>query len=185
MSIPHDWQTFVSTLGFISFWSTVFNLLAYVGLLIFTAGILYKPRQAQLFFCGGLMVWAFAVYGGNPIFVGAQTIMLLASFMRLRKVSDAAAITVFLTAIILTSMYFRGDIGSLLLWLGAIAAICLAVGVALAQRLPGNLLFTAGGILMGWFAYIVNSPPFLVLNVIFTIAVLYEIGKSLFSKKPV
>lgn len=185
MSMPHDWQALVSTLGFTSFWSTIFNLLAYLGLLTFTTGILYKSRQANLFFAGGVMVWAFAVYSGNPIFVGAQTIMLLASFMRLRKVIDSAAITVFLTAVILISMYFRGDIDSPLLWLGAIAAVGLAVGVAFAQRLPGNLLFTAGGILMGLFAYIVNSPPFFVLNVIFTIAVLYEISRSLFGKKSV
>ncbi len=185
MSVPHDWQTLINILGLTSFWSTVFNLSAYLGLLTFTAGILYKPRQAHLFFVGGLMVWALAVYGGNPIFVGAQTVMLLASFMRLRKVPDAAATTVFLTAVILISMYFRGDIDSSLRWLGALAAIGLAVGVAFAGRLSGNLLFAAGGILMGWFAYIVNSPPFFVLNVIFTIAVLYEVGKSFCDKKSV
>lgn len=163
----------------------IYNITAYLGLLIFTVGILYKTRQAQLFFTGGIMIWAYAIYGGNPVFVGAQSIMLIASFMRLRKVGDGAAITTFLTAIILATMYFRGDIDSPLRWLGVIAAIGLALGVAFAQKLSGNALFLVGGILMAWYARIVGSPPFFWLNVIFSIAVLWEIYKYFSNKKSV
>lgn len=155
----------------------IFNLLAYIGLLTFTWGILDKKRQPWLFLIGGLMVWAFAVYGGNPIFVNAQTVMAVASFMRVLETKDAPKITIFLTALMLAILYFHGDINSLLNTLGVCAIIGLVLGVAFAQKLSGNLFFTAGGILMALYAYTLWSPPFLILNILFTLAVLWEIFK--------
>lgn len=171
-----DWQTI---LGFTSFWDTTFNLLAYFGLIVFMIGIIWKGRQAELFLLGGLMLWSFAVYGHNPIFTAAQTLMAVASFMRLKRVAEARAITIFLTTLFVAGMLYLGLIDSPLRWLGLAAALGLVFGVAFAQTVPGNLSFTAGGILMALFAYLVWSLPFLALNMLFTTVVLIELGKQL------
>lgn len=182
VAMPQDWQIL---LGFTSFWNTTFSLLAYLGLIIFMIGISWKRRQAELFLLGGLMLWSFAIYGKNPIFIAAQTLMAAASFMRLKKVVEARAIDIFLTTLFVVGMLSLGLIDSPLRWLGLTAALGLVLGVAFAQTVPGNLLFTAGGILMALFAYLVWSLPFLALNILFTLVVLTELGRQIFSQKSV
>lgn len=172
----------LAILGFTSFWSTIFSISAYLGLLVFTWGIVDKERQAMLFLVGGMMVWAFAVYGGNPIFIGTQTAMLVGSFMRVLGTEGFSKILILLTALIFTNMFFQGQINSSLQWTGALGAVGLILGVAFAQTLHGNIFFTIGGILMALFAYMVWSLPFLTLNILFTLAVLGEIFEGLFSR---
>jgi hypothetical protein len=185
---------FLAVMGFTSLSSTVFSILAYLGLLVFTWGILDKSRQAHLFFFGGIMTWIFAVYVGNPIFIGAQTALLVGSFMRVILVGrymrvlgagDASMILILLMTLIFTNMFFQGQIHSPLQWTGALGAVGLVLGVAFAQTMLGNSFFTVGGMLMGFFAYMVWSLPFLVLNIIFTLVVLGEIFENLLKKDEV
>lgn len=183
--MPQDLQALWNTLGFTSPLNTFFNLLAYVGLLIFTLGILNKKHQAQLFFWSGIMVWSFAIFGQNPIFVCTQSVMLCASFMRVKKVKDAPAITVFLTMLAFVGMFFLGLIDSPLRQTGVLAGLGLTLGIPLAPRPSGNIFFTVGGILMTWYAYLVWSLPFMVLNLIFSITVSWELLGYIHNKKSV
>ncbi|QQG44929.1 MAG: hypothetical protein HYW89_02880 [Candidatus Sungiibacteriota bacterium] len=171
-----NWQ---AVLGFTSLWSAVFNLLAYTGLLVLTWGILDKKRQAWLFLIGGIMLWSFAVFGGDPIFIGGQTIILVASFMGARKNPDSAATVIFFAILTILSMYSGGSIDSQLRWLGVAAIVGLGLGIPFAQTTLGNTFFTTGGVLMAFYAYRVGSLPFLALNIIFTIATLWEIWKCM------
>lgn len=174
--MPQDLQALWNTLEFTSSLNTFFNLLAYFGLLIFTWGIIDKKRQAPIFLGSGIMVWSYAIFGQNPIFVATQSVMTVASFMRVRKVEDAPTVITFLTTLTFIGVLFLGLIDSNLQLLGLLAGLGLTLGVPLAQRLSGNLFFTVGGILMAWYAYLVWSLPFLVLNIIFTAAVIWELA---------
>ncbi len=164
-----------------------FNILAYVGLIVFSWGIIDKPRQALLFFAGGLLLWIFANRTKNQIFVGAQSIMLIASFMRLMRFAEVPrvlpTVVVALTAVFLVNMLTRGDfsIRNPLHLTGIGGAVGLILGIVFAQSLPGNLLFAVGGILMIQYSFLVSSPPFIILNVIFLGAVMWEIVNPILS----
>lgn len=170
-------------------WEVLFYTLAYSGLLIFTIGIIWKPYQALLFFIGGLLLWTFANWTKNQIFVGAQSIMLVASFMRLFGFTDIPLVTpaviTFLTAVVLTNMLVRRDfsINSPQHLIGVGATLGLILGVVFAQTLYGNILFAIGGGLMVWYAETVGSTPFVTLNIIFPSSVLWEIGKYFLNLK--
>lgn len=183
--MPQDWQAFMNTLGFISFWSTIFHLLAYMGLLISTWGILDKRRQPYLFFIGVSLLWSFAVFVNNPVFVAAQIIIAVASLMRVLAVNDAPKVISFLTALIVIGALRRGDFDEPSVLPGVLAVLGLAFGVVFAPRIAGSILFALGGSLMAYYSYMEWFLPFFLLNIPFTLAALWEIGKYFFSKKSV
>lgn len=176
--MPQDWQAVLNTLGFISLWSTVFHSLAYAGLIICTRGIVDKKRQAWLFLFGVSLLLSFALYGGDPIFIGAQSIIALASLMRVRGVQDAPLITFAVAILTFADLFINGHLNSGVQQLGSAAMLGLAFGVALVPKTGGNALLAIGGSLMTYYAYLVWSLPFLVLNIPFTIAALVELERA-------
>ncbi len=183
--MPQDWQALLNTLGFTTFWNTVFHALAYFGLIISTRGILDKKRQAWLFLIGVTLLWSFAVYMNNPVFVAAQTIIAVASLMRVLVAPGAPVVISFLTVLIFMSALRRGDFEETHNLSGALALLGLAFGVVFAPRLSGNILFTFGGALMAYYSYSVWSLPFFLLNIPFTLAAIWEIVQYFFTKKSV
>lgn len=177
--MPQEWQGALQILGFTSFWSTLFFLAAYLGLIICTWGICDKKRQPELFLSGAFLFWAFALFGGDPVFIGAQSIIGIASFLRIMKTPRSPYITLFCTFIIVTSMLARGDFNSVLQIFGAGATLGLAFGMVLTPRLWGNIFFAVGGGLMIYYAHLVGSLPFFLLNIPFTATALWEINKAI------
>ncbi|MBI2640281.1 MAG: hypothetical protein HYW91_00120 [Candidatus Sungbacteria bacterium] len=180
--MSHDWQTL---LGFTSFWSAAFNTLAYIGLLVSTWGILDKKRQPYLFLTGVMLLWAFAVFVGNPIFMGAQSIVLAASLMRVLNTPDSWKLTAAIAVLILVNMARRGDLSSEMAILGLTALLGLTFGVVFSPGIYGNISFVAGGGFMAYYSYLVWSLPFLLLNIPFTLAALWEIVARIENKKSV
>lgn len=180
--MSQEWQTL---LGFTSFWSTIFNALAYTGLLTSTWGILDKKRQPYLFLTGVTLLCVFAVFGGNPIFMGAQSIVLMASLMRVLHTPDSWKLTVTITLLVFANMARRGDLDSGVALLGATALLGLTFGVVFSPAISGNIFFVIGGVFMAYYSYLVWSPPFLLLNIPFTLAALWEITAHVIDKKSV
>lgn len=177
-----EWQ---ALLGFTSFWSTVFNLLAYLALVISTWGILDKKRQPYLFLAGTTMLGLFAFFGGNPIFMGAQSVVITASLMRVMKTPDSWTLTAAIATLILTSVARGGHINSVVALAGIAALLGLTLGVVFSPGISGNLFFVVGGGFMMYYSYLVWSLPFLVFNIPFVAAALWEITVHIANKKSV
>lgn len=180
--MSQDWQTL---LGFTSFWSTVFNVLAYTGLLTSTWGILDKKRQPYLFLAGTTLLGLFAFFGGNPIFMGSQSIVIMASLMRVMKTPDSWKLTAAIAILILTGVARSGDINSAVALVGVIALLGLTLGVIFSPGIYGSLSFTVGGGFMVYYSYLVWSLPFLLFNIPFIAAALWEVTAHIVNKKSV
>lgn len=179
--MSQEWQTL---LGFTSFWNTVFNLFAYLALVISTWGILDKKRQSYLFLAGTTMLGLFAFFGGNPIFMGAQSVVIMASLMRVMNTPDSWKLTTAIAILILTGVARNGDINSVAL-VGVAALLGLTLGVVFSPGIYGNLFFVVGGGLMVYYSYLVWSLPFLLFNIPFIAAALWEITVHIVNKKSV
>lgn len=180
--MSQEWQTL---LGFTSFWSTVFNMLAYAELLVSTWGILDKKRQPYLFLAGTTLLGLFAFFGGNPIFMGAQSVIIMASLMRVMKTPNSWKLTAAIAILILTGVYRRGDVNSAVALVGIIALLGLTLGVVFSPGVSGNIFFIVGGGFMIYYSYLVWSLPFLVFNIPFVTAALWEITAHIVVKKSV
>lgn len=164
-------------LGFSNPVGVVWNLAAYLGMIIITVAVCFDKYRNQFFVWGPLILLLYAwLYLGDPILTGLQLIVTISGALNLIGVKkEAPCVIVFLTIVIYIFLLITGQFSNLWFWLGSFGLLGIAVGLIQLPHKRGFSVMALGGLLIAIYAFALQIWVFFVLNTVFFTANILEL----------
>ena len=177
-------------LGFTDPISTLWNLLAYTGMIAIIVAVFSPKQRGNLFIFGPLALLFYAfIYLHDTLLASLQLIVTVSGFLnryfqnnKLFSRFSTNSIIIFVLAVtaFITS-FFTGQFSSIWHWFGAFGLLGIAFGLIYIPRKTGFAVMALGGLLVAIYAFGLQIWVFFVLNSVFCISNLIE----LLRKEPV
>lgn len=164
-------------LGFTDPWSTLWNLVAYgfVALLIFAT--LREKYRYEFLGIGAMMLASYSyVFLHNTLFTTLQIVIMISALLQSYSVSpNNQKITLSLiTVCAVLFLLLSGNLKTYLDTLGLFGLWGIAFGIIMLPRLGAFLVMAVGGFALVLYALALSIWPFLVLNVFYTLANVWQ-----------
>ncbi len=170
----------IEILGFGDVLGIVWNMAAYLGMGVITAGVLSSRMRKHFFFWGPLVLLLYALfYLNNAILTGLQLVVTVSGLLNLLDVKKRSPYLVgVLTAIVYLILIFMGELSNVWFWLGSFGLLGIALGLTQLPKRIGFAIMLVGGILIVVYAYALAIWVFFVLNIIFAVANAIELART-------
>lgn len=173
-------EQILNLLGFTSTVDILWNLLAYVGMVLIIAAVVSAKWRNQFFVWGPLALLLYAwFYLGNSILAGLQFIIIASGVFNLlgikRRISFALVV---LTIIVYAVLLVTKQISGVWLWIGSFGLFGIAFGITRLPYKKGFTIMALGSLLIIIYAFALQIWAFFVLNVILFAANLLELRKK-------
>jgi len=173
-------------LGFTDVVSTLWNILAYAGMILITVAVVSTRWRNQFFVWGPIILLLYAwFYLHNPILAGLQLVVTVSGILNLLNAEKRVSFFVFAPAVIITlavivfaALLTTGQISGLWPWFGALGLLGIALGLTQLPHKRGFGIMALGGLLIVVYAFALQIWVFFVLNMIFFVANLVELKKK-------
>lgn len=173
-------EQILSLLGFTDAVSILWNLAAYVGMILIIVAVVSAKWRNQFFVWGPLILLPYAwFYLHDPILTGLQLIVTTSGILNLVNIKKVAPLIVIaLTVIVYLVLLITEQISGLWLWIGSFGFLGIAFGMTQLPHKRGFAVMALGGLLIVIYALALQIWVFFVLNVIFFAANLLELRKK-------
>ncbi|OGF62008.1 hypothetical protein A2926_01440 [Candidatus Giovannonibacteria bacterium RIFCSPLOWO2_01_FULL_44_40] len=159
-------------LGFVDFTSTIWNLVAYAGMVVILFGVKSKNYRPHLIGFGAVILTFFAfLFLRDYILTSLQLLIAISGVLEIFGVNKKVSTTIFsvLSAVLFITLIFGGYVPDALRWLGVFGALGIAFGLIFVPHRLGFVSMALGGALLVIYAPFVGAWVFFFLNLIFTI----------------
>ncbi len=173
-------EQILNLLGFTDTVSTLWNILAYAGMILITVAVVSANWRNQFFVWGPLILLIYAwFYLHNPILAGLQLVVTTSGILNLLNIKKrAASIVIALAVIVFAALLITGQISGLWPWFGALGLLGIALGLTQLPCRRGFAIMAFGGLLIVIYALALQIWVFFVLNIIFFVVNLLELKKK-------
>lgn len=168
-------EQILQTLGFTDPVSTLWNILAYIGMIMIITAVVSQKARNQLFFWGPLSLLFYALFHlHNYFLVGLQLIIAFSGLLNLLKVKKFAAVLIIAFSLpvyvcLLASHQIIGLwawIGSLGFWTIALSFVFLPKKSSFALMALGSIFLVVYSLALGIWVYFMLNLVLLVVNIL-------------------
>lgn len=137
-------------LGFNGTINTLWNLLAYVGMIVIIVAVISEKYRNHFFVWGPLSLLLYAwFYFHNPLLSGIQLIITVSGGLNLMKIKKNAPLIVFvLTLIIYTLLIISGSISGFWSLIGSFGLWAIGMGITQLPKKRSFVIMSIGGVLI-------------------------------------
>ncbi|MDO8555139.1 MAG: hypothetical protein Q7R75_01060 [bacterium] len=163
-------MTILNFLGFVDLQSTIWNLAAYLGMVIILFGVKSEKHRPHLIGAGGLILAVYAFFFLHDyILTSLQCLIAVSSVLEIIQVDKkiSAIIISAISLVLLIVLVAGGFVGDAARWLGIGGVLGIAFGLVFAPNKAGFISMGLGGVLLVVYAPIVGAWVFFILNLIF------------------
>lgn len=157
-------------LGFVDLQSTVWNLAAYLGMVIILFGVKFEKHRPHLIGAGGIILAVYAFFFLHDyILTSLQCLIAVSSALEIIQVNKkiSAMIISVVSVILLIILVGGGFVEDAARWLGIGGVLGIAFGLVFAPNKSGFVSMGLGGAPLVIYAPIVGARVFFILNLIF------------------
>lgn len=166
-------------LGLTGLVSTLWNLLAYFGMIAITIAVVNKKLRNHFFVWGPLVLFLYAwLFLHNPLLTGLQLIVTVSGILNLLNIKKSSLLVVSgLTLVVYILLLVTGSISGLWYWIGSFGLLGMGLGLTQLPKKRGFVIMTIGAVLIVIYSGALSIWIWFVLNIVFFIANLIELRR--------
>lgn len=137
-------------LGFTGLASTLWNILAYLGMIVIIVAVVSKKYRNHFFFWGPLALFLYAAFFlHNPLLAGLQLIIAASGLLNLLELKEYAFLRMgVLTVIIYSILLISGSINGIWCWIGSFGLLGIGLGLTQLPKKRSFIIMSIGGALI-------------------------------------